>query len=128
MTKTCPTCNQPIYPNEIFFEGTLIRFRGKSVRVGPIHAKIFGLLHRNIGRAVSTRQIFDEVYGLDPSGGPLTDNVIKVAISQMRKQFKLAQIDIQIENIWATGYRLLFPHETAIPNTVSSFNRKLAAK
>ena len=108
LQKICPCCGQTV-------SALPLQWRAESkTLIGPSgalcltrsEAVIFSLLWdaHEIGHSVTRTEMFNELYGLDPAGGPEDDNIISVFLSSLRK--RLAPFGIQIVTDWGNGYRL----------------------
>lgn len=86
-------------------------------------ADVFGLFwrNRNSGRPVTRRAILDELYALDPDGGPDSDPV-DVLLHRLRR--RLVETGLEIVNIYNAGWTIRGKSEKA----AKRINRRAVAQ
>ena len=82
-----------------------VAYQGKSIRLGPSEFRVFDMLMKRFGQMVRRTQIFDELWGLDPDGGPLCSrNLVSVYVSRIRTAVATVEAPLIIESTWGQGY------------------------
>lgn len=72
-------------------------------QLSPARSRIFEVLWKSAPRVVTREKFYDELYGLDPNGGP-ESKTLDVHICQLRKV--LSHSGIEIATIWGSGWYL----------------------
>jgi DNA-binding response OmpR family regulator len=109
LQSICPCCGQSTQSSSLQWNDsgkTLIGPSGAlslTTREGDVFSVLWN--ERLSGRFLSREEIMDQVYALDPNGGPEGDNIISVYMSRLRK--KIAPFGLRIINSWGIGYRLV---------------------
>lgn len=106
MSAGCPVCGQEMPPMEGLRlapeEGVMV-IDGVPVRMQPAHIQFLTLLAKRSGATVRFESIHNDLYGLDPDGGP-DPKILRVYASQIRK--RLEGTRVRIKTVWGVGYKL----------------------
>ncbi len=102
--KVCPCCGQPILDRV-----DAAKFRAK---LSPSERRLFSAIAAGNGLPVSISVIWNELWGLDPNGGPdAADALIRRFVCTSRP--KVAPFGLGIECVRGIGYRLTTLAEAA---------------
>ena len=114
MKPCCPTCGHIIGPQEfmVSLETNSAAMGGTVVKLSPQEAEILSILANCAPRTARHREILLGVYGSTWSLRTINEAAtLKVFICELRK--KIAQLDVSIETVHRTGYRLAFKQRAA---------------
>lgn len=106
----CPCCGQfaASLPLSWHSESKTLLGSPGIITLTKSEAVIFSLLWiaHETGGYVTRAKMFNELYGLDPNGGPNNgDNIISVFMVRLRR--RLAPFGVRIVVDWGNGYRLI---------------------
>jgi DNA-binding response OmpR family regulator len=115
----CPCCGGTIADGAARFESATLTSLGHSVTFTSYQSKIFALLWagRSTGRVVSKSRMFQELYALDPNGGPDL-KVLDVMICRIRRV--LRRTEFEIVNIHNEGFFLRTKNRAAARRVIST--------
>lgn len=107
MDVVCPCCGGALPDEGERFNAETNTLIGPAyaVKFTTQRARLFAILwrHRANGRVVSAASMFDELYAMDPNGGP-DPKIIEVMISKIR--IALQSSDFELMNIYGAGFYL----------------------
>lgn len=113
MPHSCELCHQPL-PE---FGGITVdagrhevRFAGKTVALPRREFEVFNLLLGRRGRPLNVREAADQIYQLDPNGGPESLQVITVYICRLRN--KISTMGLFVDSHWHGSFSLREPSKT----------------
>lgn len=109
----CPRCealHSAVHQLEIEQNNTVVRYRGRELRLEPMQARIFAALAKVYPGILPHERLFFALYGDRIDGGPSDKNVC-VQVHRLRKRLREAGIGIRIQNSWGRGYSLEFEAE-----------------
>lgn len=102
--KTCPRCGQDI-PDQnriiVDMDGNRIIIDGEPINMTAGHVDVMEAIVAAWPRVATRAFIMERCYG---GGGPDSDKIIDVEISQIRRH--LEGTVASIETIWGKGYKL----------------------
>ncbi len=102
----CPCCGGDIDPDEIIIDivSNRVGYRGHVLKLGPAEAEIMAVLVVSSPGSVQHEKIVSALWG--GYDAPLTaEKTMHVHVHNLRARLKT--IGLGVENIWATGYRLV---------------------
>jgi DNA-binding response OmpR family regulator len=104
----CPNC-EAVWGDGYHFNGASGEFRGRVsvVHVPYSEARLLALMLRKPGRVVRYEEFFNELWGLDPNGGPeRPEKNINVHKAKLSRLLVEAGAPFSIKSTWGMGYRI----------------------
>lgn len=106
MAKNLPHTVLAGRPEPLEFNGLRLMCGAATVELTGQEGRIVALLVKNFGSCVRNTAIFDDLYGLDPNGGPET-KIIPIFVVKIRAKLVKAGAPLAIRTHWGLGYELV---------------------
>ena len=95
-------------PDTLVLNGTSLTLGDTEIRLSSREAALTNVLLLHFGKVVKRHHLHDELYQLDPNGGP-DEKIICVYVSKIRAKIAAAKMSLRLHTHWGVGYELRNP-------------------